>query len=72
MLTRIKYRHQIGNAITGKKPVVTKGEVIKLEHLQASQLEEKDKNPNFGFKCLHYSVSEGSGKIRVFILNKKA
>ena len=72
MLSRIKYRHQVGNAMTGKKPVVAKGEVMKLEHAHASALEEKDRNPYFGFRCLHYSVSEGSGQIRVFIDNKKA
>ena len=37
----------------------------------ASSLQEKDKNPYFGFRCLHYSVSEASGKIRVIIDNKK-
>lgn len=71
MLTRIKYRHQVGNSLTGKKPVVAKGEVIKLEHAHATSLEEKDRNPFFGFRCLHYSVSEGSGSLRVFIDNKK-
>lgn len=57
--------------MTGKKPVVAKGEIVKLEHSHASALEEKDKNPYFGFRCLHYSVSESSGKIRVFIDNKR-
>lgn len=71
MLTRIKYRHQVGNAMTGKKPVIAKGEVVKMEHAHASNLEEKDRNPYYGFRCLHYSVSEGSGSIRVFIDNKK-
>lgn len=72
MLSRIKYRHMVGNAMTGKKPVIAKGEVIKLEHAHASNLEDKDRNVYFGFKCLHYSVSEGSGSIRVFIENKKS
>ena len=71
MIKRIKYRHQVGNAMTGKKPVVAKGEIIKLEHALASSLEDKDRSPYFGFRCLHYSVSEGSGKIRVYIENKK-
>jgi hypothetical protein len=71
MLSRIKYRHQVGNAMTGKKLAVAKGEIVKLEHAQASSLEDKDRNPNFGFKCLHYSVSEAAGKIRIFIDNKQ-
>jgi len=70
LISRIKYRHQVGNFMTGKKPVIAKGEVVKLEHAHASSLEEKDRNPHFGFRCLHYSVSEGSGSIRVYIDNK--
>ena len=31
---------------------------------------EKLKNENFGFKCLHYSVSEASGHITIIVLNK--
>ena len=38
IITRIKYRHQIGNALTGKKPVIAKGEIVKLEHSHASAL----------------------------------
>jgi len=62
----------VGNAMTGKKPVVAKGEIVKIEHAHASALDEKDRNPYFGFRCLHYSVSEGSKMIRVFIENKKS
>jgi len=47
--------------MTGKKPVVAKYEKMKLEHSQANQLDENVKNEYFGFKCLHYSVSESSG-----------
>lgn len=56
--------------MAGKKPIVAKYEVIKLEHAQADALEDKLKNPNYGFKCLHYSVSESSGKLTIPILNK--
>lgn len=44
---------------------------MRKEHLHAEGLDEKDKNPNFGFKCLHYSVSEASGYIRINVDNKK-
>jgi solute carrier family 8 (sodium/calcium exchanger) len=34
-------------------------------------LDVKDKAEDFGFECLHYSVSEGSGSIKIKVLNKK-
>jgi len=34
-------------------------------------LDEKQKNEFFGFKCLHYSVSEASGSLRIYVDNKK-
>jgi solute carrier family 8 (sodium/calcium exchanger) len=39
--------------------------------VQATNLDESEKNENFGFSCLHYSVSEASGSLRITILNKK-
>ncbi len=36
----------------------------------AAHIEDHKKHPNFGFECLHYSVSEGSGFIEVIVLNK--
>lgn len=57
--------------MNGKRPVIAKGEVIKKEHRLAEHLEENMKNESFGFKCLHYSVSEASGNIQIMILNKK-
>jgi len=29
MISRIKYRRQVGNMMTGKKPLVAKGEIFK-------------------------------------------
>jgi hypothetical protein len=63
MIGRIKYRKAVGNLMHGKRPAVAKGEIMKQEHAHADLLDEKVKNPNFGFKCLHYSVSEASGSI---------
>lgn len=71
MLARIKYRKQVQAQMTCKKPAVAKGEIVKLEHAHAANLDKRDRNPEFGFKCLHYSVSEGSGSIRIYIENKK-
>jgi hypothetical protein len=63
MLGRIKYRKAVGNMMSGKRPVVAKGEIMKQEHAHAELLDEKVKNDRFGFKCLHYSVSEASGTL---------
>lgn len=71
MLGRIKYRKQVGNLMSGKRDIVQKGEVIKQEHAHADLIDDKFKNENFGFKCLHYSVSEASGSIQIIVHNKK-
>jgi hypothetical protein len=49
--------------MAGKKQVIAKGEIFRQEHAHADLLEDHLKNPKFGFKCLHYSVSEASGNI---------
>lgn len=71
MISRMKYRRQVQNSFSGKKPAVAKGEVLKLEHEHADLIEDKFKNDDFGFNCLHYSVSEASGSLKIMILNKK-
>jgi solute carrier family 8 (sodium/calcium exchanger) len=71
MLNRIKYRKQVGSMMNGKRPVIGKGEIIRQEHAHADLLDEKVKNEFFGFKCLHYSVSEASGSIQIHVHNKK-
>lgn len=68
LIKRIQYRKQVG--IQQKKQVVAKYEIYKAEHVSADALDEKDKNANFGFRCLHYSVSESSGHIEIHVLNK--
>merc|ERR1711990_217742 len=44
---------------------------MKEEHAHAKNIAESEKNPNFGFTCLHYSVSEASGHLKIEINNKK-
>lgn len=68
MISRIKYRK---NIMTSKKPVVGKYEKMKLEHAHAEHLDESEKNDDFGFQCLHYSVSEASEKLTIVVINKK-
>jgi len=45
------------------KMVISKGEVYKKQELLAENLGENLKNPEFGFQCLHYSVSEAAGRL---------
>jgi hypothetical protein len=71
MLSRMKYRRQVQNAFTGKRPAIAKGEIMKQEHEHADFIDDKFKNDDYGFNCLHYSVSEASGSLKVMILNKR-
>lgn len=70
MLGRMKYRRQVGNFIGGKRQKLQKGEILKQELAQAEHIDEKQKHPLYGFKCLHYSVSEASGSIMIHLNNK--
>jgi len=69
-ISRIKYRRQVGNFLTGKRKEIAKGEIIKQEHAHADNIEDAERNRDFGFHCLHYSVSEASGSLKIKILNK--
>lgn len=71
MLSRIKYRKQVGSMMGGKRPNIAKGQILKEEHSHADHLDVSLKNEFFGFKCLHYSISEASGTLRVVVCNKK-
>jgi len=57
--------------LTGKRPVIAKFEKLKLEHAHAKDMDESLKNPDFGFSCLHYSVAESQGVLKIQVLNKK-
>jgi len=69
-ISRIKYRRQVGNFLTGKKKEIAKGEILRQEHAHAENIEEEERHPDFGFHCLHYSVSEASGHLKIKIMNK--
>lgn len=43
---------------------------MRRENKHASILADHQKNAHFGFSCLHYSVSEAAGALRIKILNK--
>lgn len=64
----MKYRKTV---VSGKRPsTIGKFEIIKLEHSAADDIDDKLKNENYGFKCLHYSVSEASGHLTIIVINK--
>ena len=44
MISRIKYRKQVNNMVTGKRPVIAKYEKMKLEHAHADAIDENLKN----------------------------
>ena len=69
LVERIGYRKKV--AINGHKEAIEKGAVIRTQNKSAEELSGNDRNYRFGFSCLHYSVSEGAGVLKVKILNKK-
>jgi len=71
MINRLKYRRDVQQGFTGKRPAIEKGEIIKKQLAHADLLDDKDRNPDWGFNCLHYSVSEAAGTLDIMILNKK-
>lgn len=68
LLERISHRKAV--AVNYKREAVAKGAVLRRENKSADLLQDHQKNPNFGFSCLHYSVSEAAGKIRIKVINK--
>ena len=71
VIGRMKYRRIIGNALSGRKPfVVVKGMKKQVENQHVGDLKKSELNPYVGFKCLHYSVTEGAGFLEVTIYKK--
>ena len=71
VIGRMKYRRVVGNQLSGRKPfVVVKGMKKQTENEFATTLKKADLNPYVGFKCLHYSVTEGAGYLNVMIYKK--
>ena len=68
MLERINHRKAV--AVSYKKDPVAKYAILRRENKQASSLAASQRNESFGFSCLHYSVSEASGSLKIKILNK--
>ncbi len=67
----MQYRRQVGDALSGRKDlVVVKGMKYSAEEKHAKDLKQNELNKNVGFPCLHYSVSEGAGALKVEIKKK--
>lgn len=68
LIERVGYRKAV--AVNYKKEAIAKGQIMRRENKQATQLMDEQKNPHFGFSCLHYSVSEAAGALRIKVTNK--
>jgi len=67
-IERINYRKAVG--VNFKKEAIAKGTILRRENRLADMVPDHQKNPKFGFSCLHYSVSEAAGTLRIKIINK--
>jgi solute carrier family 8 (sodium/calcium exchanger) len=72
MIPRLQFRKQFANKISGRRDfVVVKG----MKHQQEENLAKDmhavgELNDKIGFKCLHYSVTESAGTIKVVVQKK--
>lgn len=55
---------------TGKEFLEMKNEKAQIENAKEG-LQVINTNPNFGFKCVHYAVTEKAGAVRLCIIKKK-
>lgn len=74
VVERLAFRKQFGNMLAGRKDfLVVKGaKAEKAEDLATDKFTKKQLNPTIGFKCLHYSVSEANGTVKIHISKKVA
>lgn len=71
MFEKFGFRHDVGNQISGRRPVVViKGDKFQTDDKEAKDIEDHLKNEKVGFKCLHYSVSEGVGAATITLVKK--
>lgn len=71
VISRMQYRRQVGNQLSGRKDlIVVKGMKYMNEEAYAKELKSSELNKNCGFPCLHYSVSEGAGTLKVEVVKK--
>ena len=68
LIERVGYRQAV--SVNSKKEAIAKGAVLRRENKSASRIDDALKNTKFGFSCLHYSVSEAAGALRIKVFNK--
>lgn len=68
LVERIGYRRKV--ALNNHTEAIAKGAIIRTQNKFADDLRDGDRNFKYGFPCLHYSVSEGAGGIKIQIQNK--
>ena len=68
LIERITHRKAV--AVNYRKEAIAKYQVLRRENKMASTLQDHQCNATFGFSCLHYSVSEAAGTIKIRVLNK--
>jgi len=68
LMKRTKYRKMV--AVGRTKPIIKKGQKYRQEHNMASDFDKAVKHPDYGFTCLHMSVSESIVHAKVTITNK--
>ena len=73
---RLAARNQFGDMISGRTTngiTLEKNQKFLREEMTAKKMEEEEWfkfNPLVGFRCLHYSVSEAIGKLKIHVINK--
>lgn len=64
-----RFAYRKANAIGGSSEFLQlKGQKFQVENAPIHPIQ--DENPNVGFKCLHYSVTESAGTVKVTIVKK--
>lgn len=68
-IQQIRYKRAFGKTLGAKRDfVIMKGQIGQQEHVLANS-QQIEMNPEVGFKCLHYSVTENAGTVKVQIIN---
>ena len=68
LIERITHRKAV--AVSYRKDAIAKYQVFRRENKGADTIQDHLKNTHFGFSCLHYSVSEAAGTLKINVLNK--
>lgn len=66
-----RFAYRKAHAIGGSAEFLSlKGQKFQIENAPINPVQET--NPNIGFKCMHYSVTESAGTVKIQIVKKQA